>query len=90
MPWKWAVLEHKLGQNGSKTHFSKSDLEPFGMPEQVFLAHFEPMGTGLGSWKIPECLDKGPFWEQKWVKNGSKTHFSKSDPRPLGVYEQVF
>ena len=26
---------------------------------------------------------------QKWVKNGSKAHFSKSDTGPLGVHKQV-
>ena len=32
----------------------------------------------------------GHFWDQKWVKNGSKTRFSKSDPRPFGMLKQVF
>ena len=59
------------------------------MLKQLFLAHLEPMVTRFGPWKIPKCLEKGPFWEQKWVKNGSKTRFSKSDPGPLGVHEQV-
>ena len=27
---------------------------------------------------------------EKWVKNGSKMHFSKSDPRPFGIVKQVF
>ena len=35
-------------------------------------------------------LENRPFWEQKWVKNGSKTHFSKSDPRPFWMLKQVF
>ena len=60
------------------------------MLKQVFLAHFEPVVTRFGPWKIPICFQKGTFWEQKWVKNGSKTHFSKSDPGPLGVHKQVF
>ena len=60
------------------------------MLKQVVLAHFEPVATGLGSWKIPKCLENGPFWDQKWVKNGSKTRFSKSDPRPFGMLKQVF
>ena len=60
------------------------------MLKQVFLAHFEPIGAGFGPWKIPICFEKGPFWEQKWVKNGFKTRFSKSDPGPLGVHKQVF
>ena len=68
-------------------HFWKNALlthGPFGMLKQVVLAHFEPMVTGFGSRKIPKCLQNGPFWDQKWVKNGSKTRFSKSDPGPFG------
>ena len=42
------------------------------MLKQVFLAHFEPMVTHLGPWKIPKCLENGPFLGpkvgQKWVK----------------------
>ena len=60
------------------------------MLKQVVLAHFEPVATSLGSWKIPKCLENGPFRDQKWVKNGSKTRFSKSDPRPFGRLKQVF
>ena len=60
------------------------------MLKQVVLAHFDPVATGLGSWKIPKCLENGPYWDQKWVKNGSKTDFSKSDPGPFGMLKQVF
>ena len=60
------------------------------MLKQVVLAHFEPVATGFGSCKIPKCLQNGPFWDQKWVKNGSKTCFSKSDPGPFGMLKQVF
>ena len=60
------------------------------MLKQVVLPHFEPMATGLGSGKIPKCLENGPFWNQKWVKNGSKTRFSKSDPGPFGMLKEVF
>ena len=77
-------------QNGSKTCFSKNDPRPFMMLKQVVLAHFEPVARGFGSWKIPKCLESGPFWDQKWVKNGSKTRFSKSDPGPFGMLKQVF
>ena len=62
----------------------------FMMLKQVFLAHFEPVATGFGSWKIPKCFDNGPFWDHKWVKNGSKTRNSKSDPGPFGMLKQVF
>ena len=60
------------------------------MLKQVVLAHFEPVVTRFGPCKILECLEIGLFWDQKWVKNGSKTCFSKSDPRPLGMLKQVF
>ena len=43
------------------------------MLKQVVLAHFEPVATGFGSWKIPKCLENwailGPKMGQKWVKN---------------------
>ena len=71
-------------------HFSKSDRGPFGVRKQVFLARFELVVTRFGSWKIPKCLEKGPFWEQQWVKNGSKTRFSKIDRGPFGMLKQVF
>ena len=50
------------------------------MLKQVVLAHFEPVATGFGSWKNPKCPENGLFWDQKWVENGSKTRFCKSDP----------
>ena len=60
------------------------------MLKQVVLAHFEPVVTRFGPWKIPIYLENGPFWVQKWVKNGSKTRFSKNDPGPFGMLKQVF
>ena len=96
-PWKipkcfqnGPLWDQKWVKNGSKTHFSKSDLGPFGMPKQVFLAHFEPAVTRFGPWKIQKCFQNGPLWDQTGVKNGSKTHFSKSDPGPFGMLKQVF
>ena len=56
----------------------------------MVFVHFEPVAIEYGSWKIPQCLENGPFWDQKWVKNGSKTRLSKSDPRPFGMLKQVF
>ena len=76
-------------QNGSKTCFSKSDPTILGVLKQVFLAHFEPIGTGFGPWKIPKCLQNGSFWDQKWVKNRSKRPFSKCRPAPFWVHKQV-
>ena len=60
------------------------------MLKQVVLAHFEPVVTCCGTWKIPKCLENGPFLDQKWVKNGTKTRISKSDPGPFGMLKQVF
>ena len=60
------------------------------MLKQVVLAHFEPVVTRFGPWKIPKCLEIGLFWDYKWVKNGSKTCFSKSGPGPFGMLKQVF
>ena len=76
-PWKipkclenGPFWDQQCVKNGSKTCFSKNDPGPFMMLKQVVLAHFEPVGTGFGSWKLPKCLENGPFWDQKWVKNG--------------------
>ena len=71
------------GDYGKKSFFPKVVPRPLGMLKQVFLANFEPVGTRIGPWKIPKCLEKEPFWDQKWVKNGSKTRFSISDPAPF-------
>ena len=54
------------------------------MLKQVILAHFEPLLTRFGPWKIPKCLESGPYWDQKWVKNGSKRVFPKVIPDHLG------
>ena len=96
-PWKFPkclengpLQDQKWVKNGSKMCFSKSDPRPLKMLKQVFLAHFEPVVTCFGPWKIPKSLEKGSFWDQKWVKNGSKAHFPKSDPRPFGMLRQVF
>ena len=77
-------------KNGSKTRFSKSDPGPFMMLKQVVLAHFQPVATGFGSWKLPKCFENGPFWDQKWVKNGSKTCFPKVIPDHLGCSNKFF
>ena len=86
------------GANGGSTKvprakkiiFSKVVPRPLGMLQQVFLAHFEPVVARFGPWKIPKCLENGPFWDQKCVKNGSKARFSKSDPGPFGMLKQLF
>ena len=60
------------------------------MLKQVFLAHFEPEITHFGPWKRPKCLENGPLWDEKWVKNGSKMCFPKSERRPIAMLNQVF
>ena len=62
-----------MRQKCVKNTFFKNDPGPFMMLKQVVLAHFQPVATGFGSWKIPKYLENGPFWDPKWVKNGSKT-----------------
>ena len=95
-PWKipkclenGSLWDQKWVKAGSKTCFCKSHLGPFGMLKQVFLAHFEPLVTRFGPWKIPKCVEKETLWEQRTVTKGLKPRFSKSDPRPLGVHKQV-
>ena len=73
-----------------KIIFSKVVPRPLGMLKQVFLGRFEPVVARFWPWKIPKCLGNEPFWDQKWVKNGSKTRFSKSDPGPFMMLKQVF
>ena len=73
-----------------KIIFFKVVPRPLGMLKQVFLGRFEPVVSRFGPWKIPQCLENGPFQDQKGVKNGSKTHFSKSDPGPFGMLKRVF
>ena len=63
---------------------------PFGILKQVFLGRFEPVVPRFGPWKIPKCLENGPYQDQKWVTYGSKRHFSTNDPRPFGTPKQVF
>ena len=46
------------------------------------------MVTRYGPWKMPKCLENGPFGDQNWIQNGSKMRFSKSDRRPFGMLRQ--
>ena len=74
---------------GKKMTFRKNDPRPSVMLKQVFLDCFEPLVAHFGPLKIPKCLENGLFWDHKWVKNGSKTHFSKPHPRPFGMHQRV-
>ena len=76
-------------RRGKKMTFRKNDLGPCATLKQVFLDGFELVVAHFGPPKIPKCLENGLFWNQKWVKNGSKTHFSKPHPRPLGVHKRL-
>ena len=96
-PWKipkclekGPFLDQKCVKNGSKPHFSKSDPGPYGMVKQVFLAHFEPVVTRFGPWKIPKCLEKGPFWDPKRRKMGQKRVFPKVSLDQLGCLDKYF
>ena len=53
-----------------KRIFSKIVPRRLGMLKQVFLGRFEPVVARFGPRKIPKFLENGPFWNQKWVKNG--------------------
>ena len=70
---------------GKKMTFLKNDPRPFVTLKQVVLYCFELVVAHFGPPKIPKCLENGLFWNQNWVKNGSKTHFSKPHPRACGV-----
>ena len=81
--------DQKWVKKGSKTHFFKPHPRPCATLKQVFLDRFELVVAHFGPPKIPKCLENGLFWDQKWVKNGSKTHFFKPHPRPFGVHKRV-
>ena len=84
-PYQWSLGEaggqpgpRTVGANGGSTSvpgakkniFSKVVPRPLGMFREVFLGRFEPVVVLFGQWKIPTCLENGPFRTQKWVKNG--------------------
>ena len=79
-----------MGQKWVKNILFQNDPGPFGMLKHVFLAHFEPVVTRFGPWQILKCFENGSFWDGKWVKNGAKTRYSKSDPGPFGMLKQLF
>ena len=63
----------KGSKMGQKRVFPRVIVDHLGCLNKCFLARFEPAVTLFGPWKIPKCLEKGPFWDQKkgqkWVKN---------------------
>ena len=58
--------------------FLKNDPRPCATLKQVFFDGLELVVAHFGPPKIPKCLENGLLWDQKWVKNGSKTHFFKN------------
>ena len=68
--------------------FSKSDAGPFGMLKEVFLAHFEPVVTPLGPWKIPNALKISRFGNKSGSKMGPKGVFPKVMLDHLGCSNQ--
>jgi hypothetical protein len=80
----------KRGQKWVKNVlFPKVVLDPLGCANGFFLAHFEPVVTGFGPWKVPKCLGNGPLCDQKGVKSGSQTRFPKYDLGPFAMLKQV-
>ena len=84
-PYQWSLgaaggpaSPRTVGAKGGSTRvpgakkmiFSKVVPRPLGMLKQVFLGRFEPVVARFGPWKIPKCLENGPFWDQQCVKNG--------------------
>ena len=69
--------------------FLKNGPTPCVMLKQGLFYCFELVVAHFGPPKILKCVENGLFWDQKWVKNGSKTHFSKTHPRPFGVHKRV-
>ena len=67
-----------MGPKWVKNAFSNGDRRPFGMLRQVFLAHFEPIGTGFGPWKSQYSLKRGRFVSKNRSKVGQKHIFPKA------------
>ena len=88
---------HTVGAKGGSTRvpgakkviFSKVVPRQLGMLKKVVIGRFEPVVARFGPWKIPKCLENGPFRDQQWVKNGSKPHFSKNDLGPFMMLKQL-
>ena len=73
-----------------KMIFSKIVPRPLGMLKQVVLACFEPVVARFGPWKIPKCLENGPFWDQNGSKMGQKRIFPKVIVDHLGCSNRCF
>ena len=58
-----------------KTAFYKVLPRPLWRLKQMFLARFELVVTRFGTPQVRKCFQNGPFWDQRWVKNGQKRVF---------------
>ena len=61
---------------GQKSVFAKVTHNHLGYYNKCFNP-FSARGDAFWPMKIPKCFENGPFLDQRWVKNGSKKHFSK-------------
>ena len=59
------------------------------MLKHLLVARYEAVVTHFSRLKVPKCLEIGPFWGQKWVKNGSEPRFPQPDSGPFGVHKRV-
>ena len=104
-PYRWSLggagglrSPRTVGANGGSTVvpeakkmiFSKVVPRPLGMLQQVFLGRFEPVVARFGPWKIPKCLENGPFQDQNWAKMGQKRIFPKVILDHLGCSNKCF
>ena len=96
-PYRWSLGgaggqpgPRTVGANGGWVHLGRKKKDFFQSCSETTWDAQRSVVTHFGPWKIPKCLENGLFSNQKWVKNGSKTHCSKSDPGPLGRLKQVF
>ena len=75
--------DQKRVQKGSKMTLFKMHWEPIGNILGPFLNHFEAFLTMFEPANGPNYNGNGPFWDQKWVQNGS---FQNG----LGIHGQHF
>ena len=89
-PENGPFLDPRWVKNGAKDPFCKSVRTTFGMLEPLLLARFELLMAHYELGKIPNRIEKGPFCDQTWVKNGTTTRFSKTYDGPFGMLKQAF
>ena len=74
----------KMVQNGSKMIFSKMGWESITNILEVIWTHFEAFLTVFQPANGPNYNGNRPFWDQKWLQNGSKMTFFKIDWGSIG------